>query len=118
MENVNPNIDRIRNLYCLIENGALPDSKILTRTLIVEQLENAVGLEFKDTADFHEKVDAFLRRGGRPGDQLLAARKERHWSQRTLGSHLGVSCQFVKEMEKGRKSLSDKALVFIREQGL
>ena len=47
------------------------------------------------------------------GEKLWAARENKHWTQAELGIHIGVSRNYVKEMELGRKPLNAKALEFI-----
>lgn len=83
------------------------------RVEIVRLLERMTGKEFKNTADMKAKVNHFTAFGGHRGEDIKTARKMRGWSQADLGICLGISAQFVKEMEKGRKPLTDKAISFI-----
>jgi DNA-binding XRE family transcriptional regulator len=106
-------IDRVKRLYTIIRDGALPDSELGERVNIVRELERLTSCDFKDTADFHRKVSSFLARKDNNGIRLREARKSRGWPLSTMGVHLGVSKQFVAQMESGRKPLSDKALAFL-----
>jgi hypothetical protein len=47
--------------------------------------------------------------------ELKQARESKGWSQQALGTYLDASQQFVAQMERGTRSLTEKALNFIEE---
>lgn len=108
-------IAQLKDFYTSICNGALPESELDLLTGIISLLEKETGQDFRDTEDFRSKMDRYFSRKERPGELLLRARKKKNWTQEIMGAYLGVSRQFVKEMEKGRKPLIDKALSFINQ---
>ena len=111
-------INRARDLYAIICNRQLGDDaeSVQKRMNAVRWLERATNSDFKYTDDFHRKVSGFLRQTNLTGIDLKRARNSRGWNQEILGCHLGVSRQFIHEMESGAKSLTDKALDFIRKK--
>lgn len=82
------------------------------RAQIVRRLEQITNSDFKSTSDFHHKMGAYLAKKESPGLKLQAARKNKGWSQVTLGHFLGVSQQHVAQMEKNIRPLIPKALEF------
>lgn len=111
-------IAEVKRMYGLIRNGILPDDSggVQDRVNIVRRLESLTGTEFSDTADFHRKVSAFLARNDNNGTELRIARKDRGWTLDRMGAYLGVSRQFVHQMERSRKPLNDKALELIGQK--
>jgi DNA-binding XRE family transcriptional regulator len=111
-------VDRARDLYAIICNGELGDDvhALDTRVNIVLELERITCADFKDTAGFHRTVGSFIMRESSGGDRLRRFRKSKRWSQGELAIHLGISQQFVAQMETGKRPLSDKALSLILPQ--
>lgn len=111
-------VDRARDLYAIICNKELGDDarSVNTRVDIIRELERITCSNFKDTADFHRTVSAFIMRESSGGDRLRKFRKSKRWSQGELAIHLGVSQQFVAQMEAGKRPLSEKArsLILLR----
>jgi len=105
--------ERVRNLYAVISLGALPDEEIETRVAIVRELERLTCSDFRDTEDFHKKIEAYLTRKISGAEQMKAYRKSKGWSRADLAIHLVVSRQFVEQMEAGKRPLTDRAVGLI-----
>lgn len=105
--------ERVRNLYTIISNEALPDTLIDTRVNIIRELERIMCADFKNTEDFHTKVEAYLLRKNANPDRLREYRKSKRWSQADLAIHLAVSRQFVSQMEAGKTRLTDRTIALI-----
>ena len=110
--------ERVRNLYTIISNNALPDKDIDIRVSIIRELEHIMCADFKNTEDFHNKVGAYLLRKNSNPERLKEYRKSKRWSQADLAIHLGVSKQFVAKMEAGKTPLTDKAIAFISNKSI
>jgi DNA-binding XRE family transcriptional regulator len=108
-------VDRVKDLYAIISNRELGDDEraVDMRVSIVSELERLTCSNFKDTADFHKKTGSFIMRESSGGDRLKRFRAEKKWSQGELAIHLGVSQQFVAQMEQGKRPLIDKAMSLI-----
>ena len=113
MNEANPIDERVRNLYAIIVYESLPDGKIDTIVRIIETLERLTCSQFKDTADFHKKIGAFLVRKSSNGKLLREFRKSKGWSQGDLAIHLAVSQQFVAKMESDKTPLTEAAHALI-----
>jgi len=100
--------DFILNQQCFSDPHSL-----LRRTVVIEWLEKEIGCKFRNTEEFHQKVKNFLLSEKSTGEKLKEARKKKGWSQHTLGLHLSVSKQYIKEIELNRKPLNKKALQFL-----
>jgi len=105
--------ERVRNLYAVISLGALPDEEIETRVAIVRELERLTCSDFRDTEDFHKKIEAYLNRKNSNAELLKSFRESKGWSQADLAIHLAVSRQFVAQMEAGKWPLTDRAIGLI-----
>jgi len=110
--------ERVRNLYTIISNEALPDTLIDTRVNIIRELERIMCADFKNTEDFHTKVEAYLLRKNANPDRLREYRKSKRWSQADLAIHLAVSQQFVAKMEAGKTPLTDRAIALIGNKSI
>jgi len=108
-------LENIREYYHVIKNEVLPDSMLHERVMIVNWLEQQTKMEFKDTSDFYFKMDQFLSQGKPQGLRLKKAREKEGLSLSKCGLILGVSKQFLSEMERSRKPLNQKALRFIEK---
>lgn len=108
-------VGEAKRLYGLVNTGKFGDDSngIQNRVRLVEELERLTSSDFKDTGDFHRKVSAFIARRDNDGSRLREKRNGRGWSLAEMGIHLGVSKQYVAEMEAGRKPLNDNALAYL-----
>jgi len=105
---------QIKAYYNLISEKSLPDSEIRTRVEIIRIIERETGLEFKDTADFHSKVRAFIDRASDIGGiRLREDRQRRGWTIDTLAKILDISTRHLSRMESGQVSLSPSAFAFL-----
>jgi DNA-binding XRE family transcriptional regulator len=88
-------LQRVKDLYAIICNRELPDSKIQERTNIVRELERITGRDFRNTAEFHHLVADYIKRqeGKRisTGKMIRNKRKAMGWKQADLAAHLGVT---------------------------
>jgi DNA-binding transcriptional regulator YiaG len=111
-------IAEVKRMYGLIRDWVLPDNSngLQDRVNIVRRLERMTCSDFKDTADFHRKVSAFLAKNDNNGTELRIKRKDLGWTLDRMGAYLGVSRQFVHQMELSRKPLNDKALELIGQK--
>ncbi len=115
MEEPMSDVERAKNLYAIISNRELgndPDA-VQLRVNIVRELEKLTCSDFRDTADFNRQAGAFVICESSNGNKLRRFRQSKKWSQGELAIHLGVSQQFVAQMESGRRPLIDKALSLI-----
>jgi len=110
-------LDRIKRLYnviCKKELGDDPGS-LQKRVDIIRYLERELRIEFKSTADFHQKVQAYLAgHVSAPATRLRRARKKLKLLQTELAAILDCSQQFIAGMEKGEKPLTRTVLEFVK----
>lgn len=110
-------IDRARNYFAIISNELMGDSpgELQARVDMIRQLEKITGKEFKNTADFIERMEKLFS----ASNQATALREERErlgWTQARLAAFLGVSQQMIAKMENGSKPLNLKALRFLEQK--
>jgi len=110
-------LDRIKRLYnviCRKELGDDPGS-LQKRVDIIRYLERELRTEFKSTADFHQKVQAYLAgHVSSPAVRLKRARKKFRLLQAELGALLNCSREFVVQMENSERPLTKKTLEFVK----
>ena len=116
-------LDRIRRLYKAINKKELGDDpgSLQKRVDIIRYLEKELKTEFKSTADFHQKVQAYLAgHVSSPGIRLKRARKKLKLLQVELATVLNCSREFIAQMENGERPLTKIALEFTKlaESGL
>lgn len=106
--------EQIKALYGVIVNREISDSQLSERADIVRTLERETGMEFKDTADFKSKMDAFLARAANTGGfKLRDERQRRGWSISTLAKILDLSPRHLARIEAGQAPLSNGAFAFL-----
>jgi DNA-binding XRE family transcriptional regulator len=116
-------LEKIKRLYqtiCKRELGDDPGS-LQKRVDIIRYLEKELRTEFKSTADFHQKVQAYLAGyTSSPAARLKRARKKLKLLQAELAAILDCSRSSVAMMESGSKPLIKQALEFtdLAESGL
>jgi len=111
-------IEKIKAYYSIFCENKLGDSPdaLQERVNIIRFLEKELKTEFKDTQDFHRKVDAFLMKKEKiGGTKLREIRNEKGWSQEVLAASLGCSCRHLNRMEQNHVPLSKNALRFVQE---
>jgi len=106
-------MQKIKFAYDFIINQKTTDGNLQQKVTNLQYLENELGLDFKDTADFDNKMKkVFIRASG--ADELRRIREKRGWSQNRLAVNLGVTRPFITMMESGERPLSKKAINFIK----
>jgi DNA-binding XRE family transcriptional regulator len=104
-----------QRLFRILDLRVIPDEQIQDRVNIVRRLEELTTHQFVDTADFYSKMRDYLLSDETEGEKLRNERVKRGWSLTAMGIHLGVSKQFVSQMERNRKPLNINALRLIRQ---
>jgi DNA-binding transcriptional regulator YiaG len=98
-------VERARNLYTIIVNRELgcDEDSVMKRVCIIRELEGITHKDFRDTAEFHREVSAFLARKGRikesVGTQIRHARIKAGLTMKGLAKELGVSTKMVQRWE-------------------
>ena len=104
---VSGNVDPKRELVCWRCTDRLVE-KIRTE-------EELLKTSFRDTKDYEFKLRSFKEKGKAENQNVLLkkARKKMGWSQRRLATELGISQQFVAQMEMGRRTLTPTSLALL-----
>lgn len=117
IEGMQAYVARVQVLHKIICDRKLASDieSVQARIGITRELEKLLGTDFKDTQDFHFKIQSFLTKGRTesPGVQLKKARKKMRWTQVDLAKGLCCSQQFIAAMEKNKKPLTKEAIKFI-----
>jgi ribosome-binding protein aMBF1 (putative translation factor) len=98
-------VARVSRLYAIIVNGELGDDEngLFNRVCIVRELEKITGKQFRDTAEFHREVSAFLAKKSRisesVGTQIRRARIRAGLTMKSLAKELKVSMKMVQRWE-------------------
>jgi len=98
-------VERAKRLYEIIVNRELGDDEncMCNRVCIVGELESITGKKFRNTAEFHREVGAFLARKNRDtesiGTRIRRARKKSGLTMRGLAKELGVSEKMIQRWE-------------------
>lgn len=108
---------RAKKLYGLICNHELggDSTRVQERLDVVRQLECLVGKTFRNSAEFHREVQAYIDNGGERlkslGKRIRRARKAKKWTLKRLASELGYRSHsaFIK-FEKDKR-LPPKELI-------
>jgi len=121
----NTEVARAKNLYAIIVNGELGDDEDGTckRVCIIRELEGITHKEFKNTAELHREVSAFLARKSRvretEGRRLRRARRKAKLTIRELADKLGVDKRTMIRWEKNDgPPLSTRAVEWLNRQNI
>ena len=103
-------IERVKQLYAIIVHGQLPDDpdSIQKKIDIVRELEKIVRQDFLSTADFHEKINSFLRKRTSIRNDSIRFQEKRKGlglTQEDLAQALGVSVRRIKHWEAGTRHI-------------
>ncbi|MFC2167784.1 helix-turn-helix domain-containing protein [Acidobacteriota bacterium] len=110
--------NRIRAYHKIISEGRLGNdpASLQKKVGLVQDLENELKTEFKDTKDFQNKVEAFLlKEEMRGGYQLRIIRQKKKWSAIQLAYALNISVPYLSRMENNLRPLNKKALRFVQD---
>jgi len=86
---------RVKELYEIICNRVLGDdsSGVQQKIEIIRELESITGKEFRNTSEFHQEVQAYIKNKGERilslGARLKKARKRKGWSLMQVARNLG-----------------------------
>lgn len=114
-------VERAKNLYGILANGEIGDDQNGTcnRFLIVRELERITGKEFRDTAQFHREVCAFMARKSRnhetEGGRFRRARQGAGLTIKQLACELGVTKRTVIRWERNESPLSASAVEWLNK---
>lgn len=121
----NTEVARAKNLYAIIVNGELGDDEdsVCKRVCIIRELEGITHKEFKNTAELHREVSAFLARKNRvretEGRRLRRARRKAKLTIRELADKLGVDKRTMIRWEKNDgPPLSTRAVEWLNRQNI
>lgn len=112
-------VDRVKRLYTIIVNGELGDDEngLFNRVCIVRELEKITGKQFRDTAEFHREVSAFLAKKSRiketDGTRFRRARQRGGLTIKELAVELGVTKRTVIRWERNESPLSEIAVEWL-----
>ena len=108
---------RVKELYEIICKHVLGDdsSGVQQRVEIIRELESITGKEFRNTAEFHREVQAYInKKGGRIaslGKRIKRARKSKKWSQKRLAQELGFRSHATLILYEQNKRLPPKVVM-------
>ena len=105
-------IKRIRDSYQFILDREDIDLTIQHRIDALQFLEKEMNTKFKNTKDFHEKMNKYMMQIS-GAQELKRVRESKNLSQEQLGKKFGYTKQFVYQMERGSRPLTDKIIEFI-----
>jgi DNA-binding transcriptional regulator YiaG len=118
-------VERAKRLYTIIVNRELGDDEdsVCKRVCIVRELEAITHKDFRNTAEFHREVSAFLVRKSRiketDGGRLRRARKRAKLTIKALAVELGVTERTVIRWEKNDgPPLSTRAVEWLNRQNI
>jgi len=115
-------VERVRRLYTIIVNGELGDDEdsVMNRVCIIRELEAITHKDFRNTAEFHREVSAFLARKSRiketDGARLRRARKRAKLTIKALAVELGVTNRTVIRWEINESPLSASAVEWLNKK--
>jgi ribosome-binding protein aMBF1 (putative translation factor) len=115
---------RAKEPYKIICNHELGDdsSGVQQRVAIIRELESITGKDFRNTAEFHREVQAFIEKKGERvlslGVRLKKARKKKGWTQKQLADHLGFKAHSTFIMYEQNKRIPPKEVLewLLREE--
>ena len=118
-------VERAKRLYAIIVNRELGDDEdsVCKRVCIVRELEAITHKDFRNTAEFHREVGAYLARKSRiketDGGRLRRARKQAKLTIKVLAAELGVTKRTIIRWEKNDgPPLSTRAVEWLNRQNI
>jgi len=114
-------VERVKRLYTIIVNGELGDDEdsLCKRVCIVRELEAITHKDFRNTAEFHREVSAFLARKSRiketEGARFRRARRRAGLTIKELAVELGVTKRTVIRWERNESPLSASAVEWLNK---
>jgi hypothetical protein len=108
---------RAKELYDIIYNRVLGDdsSGVQQRVEIIRELESITGKEFRNTSEFHQEVQAYIKNKGERilslGARLKRARKRKEWSLKQLARNFGFRSHSTFIMYEQNKRLPPKEVM-------
>lgn len=108
---------RVKELYEIICNRVLGDdsSGVQQKVEIIRELESITGKEFRNTAEFHQEVQAYIKNKGERiaslGARIKRARKRKKWSLKELAKNLGFRSHATFIMYEQNKRLPPKEVM-------
>ena len=99
------------------------EDSVCKRVCIVRELEKITGKQFRNTAEFHREVGAYLARKSRiketDGGRLRRARKRAKLTIEVLAAELGVTERTIIRWEKNDgPPLSTRAVEWLNRQNI
>jgi DNA-binding transcriptional regulator YiaG len=117
----NTEVERARRLYTIIVNRELGDDEdsVMNRVCIIRELEGITHKNFRNTAEFHREVSAFLARKSRiketEGARFRRARKRAKLTIKALAVQLGVTKRTVIRWERNESPFSASAVEWLNK---
>lgn len=114
--------ERAKNLYTIIVNGELGDDAqgVAMRVEIIGELEKITKKQFRNTAEFHREVSAFLARKSRvketAGTRLQRARKKAGMTIRALAAVFNVTKMTVIRWEQNKHPLPPSVIEWMEKR--
>ena len=114
-------VERAKRLYAIIVNRELGDDEDGTckRVCIIRELEAITHKDFRNTAEFHREVSAYLARKSRiketDGGRLRRARKRAKLTIKELAVELGVTKRTVIRWETNESPFADNAVEWLNK---
>jgi len=108
---------RAKELYDIICNRVLGDDSpgVQQRVEIIRELESITGKEFRNTSEFHQEVQAYIKNKGERissiGARIKKARKRGNWSLSQLARSLGFRSHSTFIMYEQNKRLPPKEVM-------
>lgn len=117
----NTEVERAKDLYTIIVRGELRDDEdsVCKQVCIVRELEGITGRQFRNTAEFHRGVSAFLARKSNvretEGGRLRRARKKAKLTIQKLADELGVVKMTIIRWEQNKQPMSKRAMEWLNK---
>ena len=109
-------IKKIKDAYQLILDRDNANFAIQRCINAIQFLESEMHTKFKSTKDFREKMDKYIAQIS-GATELKRVRESKGLSQEQLSRKLGYSEQFVYQIERGSRPLTNKIIKFIEKHG-
>ena len=108
---------RAKELYEIICNHELGDdsSGVQQQVEIIRELESITGKDFRNTAEFHLEVQAYINKKGERiaslGTRIRKARKRKKWSLKQLSQNLGFRAHSTFSMYEQNRRVPPKEVM-------